>query len=305
MPAGSVPGPTDPTRSKSRVDDGTMCIAASPTPQPLGAPMDAVTTWDLKRKLLEAARRVTSKLPAEMRDQFASLFNAQNLAITGGVLAAWGASHLIGVGEVVDIILLVVGVVTIGLQAIQAARDIGKFLTIAAHAKSDHDLDIAANHLARAVVTIGVAAFIALIMKAGAKFKAPSPILSVESKIVTEVRAILSSSEMAQIRTARAAGKSITVKVGRRTLQYEPGVPASGMTMFGEDGFILGRDAFKSEAELVKTLLHELFRLETSGVGKGAIPQSASSMQDVVSAETKAAAAFAEKIYAEFFASHR
>jgi len=305
MPAGSVPGPTDSTRADSRIDAGTLCVAASPPPSPLGSAGGTVSTWDLKRKLLEAAKRVTPKLPAEMRDQFASLFRAENLAITGGVLALWGGSHLVGIGEAVDVLLVIVGVATIGLQAIQAARDIGKFLAIASKATSEHELDIAANHLAHAVVTIGIAAFIAVIMKAGARFKAPTPALSVESKIVTEVRAILSSSEMAQIRTARSAGQSITVQVGRRTIQYEPGVPASGMTMFGENGFILGREAFKSEAELVKTLLHELFRLETSGVGKGALPGSASSMQEVVSAETKAAWAFAEKVYAEYFAAHR
>jgi len=44
---------------------------------------------------------------------------------------------------------------------------------------------------------------------------------------------------------------------------------------------------------------------ETSGVSKGALPGSASSRQEVVSAETNAAWAFAEKVYAEYFAAHR
>jgi hypothetical protein len=32
-------------------------------------------------------------------------------------------------------------------------------------------------------------------------------------------------------------------------VQYEPGLPSSGMTMFGENGFLIGREAFSSAAE--------------------------------------------------------
>jgi DNA-directed RNA polymerase subunit RPC12/RpoP len=69
---------------------------------------------------------------------------------------------------------------------------------------------------------------------------------------------------MATIRAAFKAGRSVTVKIAGRIIQYEPGLPASGMTMFGENGFLIGREAFTSEAELAKTVLHELYRLTTS-----------------------------------------
>ncbi len=35
-------------------------------------------------------------------------------------------------------------------------------------------------------------------------------------------------------------------------------VIASGMTMFGENGFLIGNEAFASDAELGKAILHEL-----------------------------------------------
>ncbi len=82
-----------------------------------------------------------------------------------------------------------------------------------------------------------------------------------EHAIITEVQRIMASHEIAQIRAAHVAGASVTRRIGERFIQYEPDLPASGMTMFAANGFLLGREAFVSEAELTKTLLHELYRL--------------------------------------------
>lgn len=67
------------------------------------------------------------------------------------------------------------------------------------------------------------------------------------------------SPEMEQIRRASGEGVSLMVYIGGRFIQYEPSLPASGMTWFGEGGFVLGPDAFVSEAELIRTCLHELY----------------------------------------------
>ena len=64
--------------------------------------------------------------------------------------------------------------------------------------------------------------------------------------------------------------------------------------MFGENGFLLGNEAFQSEAELTKTLLHELHRLSTSVV------QSSGATAGAAAAETEAAFQFAEKAYQVF-----
>jgi hypothetical protein len=111
-----------------------------------------------------------------------------------------------------------------------------------------------------------------------------------EQSIVQEVRAILKAPEMQELRQAYAAGKDVTVRIGGRVIQYEPGLKASGMTMFGENGFLLGREAFQSEAELVKTLLHETHRLTTSAAAEGVSGA-------LVKAETDAAYEFAERAY--------
>ncbi len=87
---------------------------------------------------------------------------------------------------------------------------------------------------------------------------------SVEQGIIVEVRGMMKAADIAKIRQAYASGTDVVIKIGSRTIQYEPALKASGMTMFGEDGFLVGREAFASEQEFVKTLLHETYRLVTS-----------------------------------------
>ena len=109
-----------------------------------------------------------------------------------------------------------------------------------------------------------------------------------ERAVINEAKGVLDSKEFAKIRAAQADAKSVTVKIGSVTVQYEPGLPASGMTMFGEEGFLLGPEAFASRTELTKTVLHELYRLRTSASSGGV-------SADLAAQETKAAFGFAEK----------
>ncbi|MEO6811366.1 MAG: hypothetical protein ABI353_19830 [Isosphaeraceae bacterium] len=162
-----TPGPVCQATRPIQVRDGTLCLSSTPRPFVVGR--SGVGSWDRGRKLLEAARRATDKLPEEMREQFSALFSPENLAITAGVLTAWGASHLIGVGEIIDLILLAVGAVTIGWQIFQIAGEIKDYVSIAVNAETEDDLDRAAGHLATAVSTIGVTTFVALILHHGAK----------------------------------------------------------------------------------------------------------------------------------------
>lgn len=71
---------------------------------------------------------------------------------------------------------------------------------------------------------------------------------------------------------------------------FEPDAPMSGMTLFGENGFVVGSEALQSTKELTKTVLHETHRLSTtaskSGVNKGLIKN-----------ETMNASNFADRAY--------
>src|SRR5207244_2668272 len=136
-----IPGPVCQSDGFYEVEDGTTCRMPSPCAGTVGRFYEDIPSWPLERKLLEAAKRTTNKLPAEMRSQFASLFSAQNIAITTGVLGAWGAAHFFGVGEAADVILVGVGAFFLGRQVIQVTEDLYQFVTIAAKAKNEQDLD--------------------------------------------------------------------------------------------------------------------------------------------------------------------
>jgi hypothetical protein len=115
------------------------------------------------------------------------------------------------------------------------------------------------------------------------------PFSTTEMSVINEVSGI----SLNQLRAAFDAGGA-ELNIGGRTILVDPGVPSSGFTLFGENGFVVGREAFASNAELTKTLLHEIFRLSTGQVASGATQAS-------VTAQTVDAASFAEDAFNAFF----
>jgi hypothetical protein len=112
-----------------------------------------------------------------------------------------------------------------------------------------------------------------------------------ETAIINEARQILSSAEFAQLRAAKEAGQTLRVTINGRTIQYEAGAPWSGFTWAEQRGFVLGDEAFASEAELSKTVLHELHRLTIGTI----VPGGSISVASPTAKETLAAYQFAEK----------
>jgi hypothetical protein len=118
-----------------------------------------------------------------------------------------------------------------------------------------------------------------------------------EQAIVNEVRTMLASPQVNELREGFRAGKEVTVHFGARYVYYDPAIPAaySGSCDVQGNGFTIAQGAFKSDAEFRKTFLHEMHRLVTSKVLRGQI--DGDSMQQAASAETKAAFDFAEQAY--------
>jgi hypothetical protein len=92
---------------------------------------------------------------------------------------------------------------------------------------------------------------------------------AIEGITVNEAQSVLSSQEFAQLRAAYLAEQESTVTIGGRTIQYEPNMPSyiSGMTDFNNNGFALGPRAFATPQETQATVLHELYRLNTTQAG--------------------------------------
>jgi len=111
----------------------------------------------------------------------------------------------------------------------------------------------------------------------------------IEQKIIQEAKLVLKSKQFKALCDAFSKGIPYTEIINRRTIQVEPELPFSGMTLFKENGFLLGKEAFVSKEELIKTLLHEIYRLETSTIRK-----TGKATQQEIIKETKAASEFAE-----------
>lgn len=107
-------------------------------------------------KLKRAVERALPKLPGQVREKIEAMLTPEALAILAAIAAVWGASHWFGVGEVVDVILIGWGVWTLGAEAVDVAKDLYQFVTIATSAQTDKDIDRAAGHFARAIAIIGV-----------------------------------------------------------------------------------------------------------------------------------------------------
>ncbi len=93
------------------------------------------------------------------------MLTPQSLAIVTGTLVVWAGSHFFGVGEIVDVILLVVGFALLGVAVFGAAEELYRFATVAVNARTDADLDRAARHFARAVNILGISVVSALLLR--------------------------------------------------------------------------------------------------------------------------------------------
>ncbi len=169
MGNGRQPGPMCQIARPMRVKDGTARQSASHSPRPVGVSNCSIAQWSLSDKLLEAGRRAGPKLPAEASAQFMSLFSPENIKETGIVLGFWAGLHFVGVGELADLAMVGIAAYAVGKGAIAGGREFVAYITIASNAQTDADLDRAAGHLARAVLLMGVTAFLAWLLKKGAK----------------------------------------------------------------------------------------------------------------------------------------
>lgn len=116
-------------------------------------------------KFMGALRITEVYLPQHIKQQFRQLFSAQNVAITTGVIGLWAGSHYVGIGLVVDALLLGAAAFMTGMQLSEAASDLYSFFDKAAGARTVADLHAASEHMARFVATVGIDVFIGLITR--------------------------------------------------------------------------------------------------------------------------------------------
>jgi len=137
-----------------------------------------ISKWSVEKKREEAIRRSFKLLPAETVKVLEAMMTPEALAVMGAVTAVFAASHFIGVGEIADLILLGVGVITLEIVGWQALDELQSFVHEADAAVVEEDLETSAEHFAKATSLLGVQLISSILFKARPKktFKSSSGI---------------------------------------------------------------------------------------------------------------------------------
>jgi len=124
-----------------------------------------ITRMSDSDKIGEAIRRSLPHIPSDARAVVSSLLLPQSLGIIAGTLVVWAGSHVFGVGEIVDIILLGIGVIALGFAVFEGAAELYDFAVGAIGARSEADLEKAGRHFAYAVTLLGVSTIQAILLR--------------------------------------------------------------------------------------------------------------------------------------------
>ncbi len=127
-------------------------------------PVSRMSNIEKLRKTIEYAR-ASPNLTDEIKKALGELLDPESLAIAAGIMAVWALSHFFGVGEVVDVVLAGVTVVTVGVQGMQGLADLIEFGNDVISAETDFELRRASEKLVRAFAVLGVEAVVALLTR--------------------------------------------------------------------------------------------------------------------------------------------
>lgn len=130
--------------------------------------MQPIASWSFEKCLEETFTRTLPKLGPEARAQLQAVINPTSLAIIAGVLIAWLVSHAFGIGEIIDIVILVVGIASIGFAVFTGLDYLYDFALGVYRAKTSRDLDKASDDLAKAIGILGIQVVLAVLFR-GAK----------------------------------------------------------------------------------------------------------------------------------------
>lgn len=92
--------------------------------------------------------------------------------------------------------------------------------------------------------------------------------------------------------TAMRSGQSSEVTIDGLKIVFQADGPFSGLTLFGENGFVIGKEALRSQDEIMKTFLHECYRLSTSAAGS-----NSGVSQALITRETNNVVNFVERAF--------
>ncbi len=124
-----------------------------------------VTSLNLQSRLEVVLTKAAMLLPTDVGQLLLSMITPQALVTMAGVVVVWAGAHFFGIGEIADVILLIVGWAAVGGIALDAGKKLYDFAIKTNNACNEADLDIAAKDLADAITLIGVNTVLAILFK--------------------------------------------------------------------------------------------------------------------------------------------
>ena len=122
-------------------------------------------------RVAEAMRRSIPLLPTEAGNAVQALISPESLLVITGTLTLWAGAHFFGVGEIADIILLIIGGLFLGKGIIDLAEELWHFANLTILGSTDREIDEAAKHFANAVILAGVDIIGAILLRKSIKYK--------------------------------------------------------------------------------------------------------------------------------------
>jgi hypothetical protein len=223
----------------------------------MAASVASLSTTD---KIQQVFSRVGKYAGDDVQQVLSSLITPTSLGIIAGTMAVWGVAQFFGVGEIVDIIMLAVGVAVLGKNAIDFAQDLAEACTKTLRARTDDDLEMAAQYLGKAIVEAGVEVVLALLLRKdlseikiklkdargvrlGMEPVGPKPPAGAKPRIQF-ARTLGSGTERGWVRGSTDEYGDITIAREGYTVVQSPAGPTARWTTF-------------SAAEKMETILHE------------------------------------------------
>lgn len=124
-----------------------------------------VANWDFETRLKSTFEYALPKLGPDAVQQLKQIISPESLGIMAGVLVAWVVSQGFGVGEIIDVVILVVGVLAIGMSIFTGIDHLYDAVIGTYKAKNENDLKRAGSQLAEAISILGVQAVLAIFFR--------------------------------------------------------------------------------------------------------------------------------------------
>lgn len=135
-----------------------------------------IASMPIEQRLALTVRKCAPKLLPGARDQLLACMTPETLGLVALTLVAWVVSHAFGVGEIIDIILFFGGFACLGLAVFSGLDELYGFASGVYYARTGRDLDIAAEHLSKAIAILGMAAVLAVLIRRAPTKAGPRPI---------------------------------------------------------------------------------------------------------------------------------